>query len=375
MVEKIKQNSSSTLGKLSVPTTWPGVNARLLGLGVGLPIAPLDRLAQFSAAEFERFTLEWASEYLAGQQYVNEVQQRGGAGDKGRDIVVWLDPSDTVPRRWHLYQCKHYDANLGFSKAGIEIAKVLHYTFIKDYTVPEEYYFVTHRGVTSPFQDLLDDPKKLKHKILSEWTTFSKSITAKHSIDLTPDLERYIKEFDFSIFHAKQPIEILTEHSETSFHLMVFGVPLIERDPPATPPSSVAPIETVYIDQLFSVISEDIKIKVRDFVDFQSSISHAKLFERSRITFYCAEGLKELARDQMANQEFFNSLLVEFDDGLYHYTSELTGTSLLRLKNTVKAAQTLQLGAHPLAIHVTSKDREGMCHQLANTNLINWCNP
>ncbi|MEN1550753.1 restriction endonuclease, partial [Pseudomonas aeruginosa] len=82
----------------------------------------MDRLAQFSAAEFERFTLEWASEYLAGQQYVNEVQQRGGAGDKGRDIVVWLDSSDAVPRRWHLYQCKHYDANLGLPKAGIEVA-------------------------------------------------------------------------------------------------------------------------------------------------------------------------------------------------------------------------------------------------------------
>ncbi|HGB9894839.1 TPA: ABC-three component system protein, partial [Escherichia coli] len=25
--------------------------------------------------------------------------------------------------------------------------------------------------------------------------------------------------------------------------------------------------------------------------------------------------------------------------------------------------------------HVTNKDREGICHQLANTNLINWCNP
>ncbi|WP_409241164.1 ABC-three component system protein, partial [Escherichia coli] len=47
---------------------------------------------------------------------------------------------------------------------------------------------------------------------------------------------------------------------------------------------------------------------MRDLVDFQSSISHVKLFERSRITFYCSEGLKELARDQMANQEFFNSL-------------------------------------------------------------------
>ncbi|MEN2770066.1 restriction endonuclease [Escherichia coli] len=106
----------------------------------------MDRLAQFSAAEFERFTLEWASEYLAGQQYVNEVQQRGGAGDKGRDIVVWLDPSDAVPRRWHLYQCKHYDANLGLPKAGIEVAKVIYYTFIKDYTVPTQYHFVTHKG-------------------------------------------------------------------------------------------------------------------------------------------------------------------------------------------------------------------------------------
>lgn len=375
MAGKVKKNPNAILGKLSAPTTWPGANARLLGLGVGLPIAPLDRLAQFSAAEFERFTLEWASEYLATQQDVNEVQQRGGAGDKGRDIVVWFDPSDVVPRRWHLYQCKHYDANLGLSKAGIEIAKVIYYTFIKDYTVPEEYYFVTHKGLTSPFQDLLDDPKKLQQEILSGWETFSKSITSKHSIDLTPEIIAYINEFDFSIFNAKQPIEILTEHSQTSFHLMVFGAPLIERDPPARPPSLVAPIETVYIDQLFSVISKDIDIKVRDVADFQSYISHVKLFERSRITFYCAEGLKELARDQMANQEFFSSLLSEFDDGLYYYTTEQSETPLLRLKNTVKAAQTLQLGAHPLAVHVTSKDREGMCHQLANTNLINWCNP
>ena len=93
-----KQSVGATFSELSAPTPWPGANARLLGLGVGLPIAPLVRLAQFSAAEFERFTLEWASDYLAKQQHVNEVQQRGGAGDKGRDIVVWLDPANVSPR-------------------------------------------------------------------------------------------------------------------------------------------------------------------------------------------------------------------------------------------------------------------------------------
>lgn len=77
---------------LSAPTPWPNANARLLGLGVGLPVQPLDRLAQFSPKEFERFTLEWASDFLPKVQGFYEALQRGGAGDKGRDVIVWHDP-------------------------------------------------------------------------------------------------------------------------------------------------------------------------------------------------------------------------------------------------------------------------------------------
>lgn len=375
MAKPVKHSGSATFCGLPAPTPWPGANARLLGLGVGLPIAPLVRLAQFSAAEFERFTLEWASDYLSKQQYVNELQQRGGAGDKGRDIVVWLDPSNISPRRWLLYQCKHYDANLGLPKAGGEIAKVLFYTFKGDFTAPEEYYFVTHRGVTSPFQDLLDNPDKLKKAILFGWTEYAKVVTTKHGIPLTAELRKHIEAFDFSIFRAKQPHDLLKEHSRTRFHLTVFGAPLIERPAPENPPSAVAPMETIYIEQLYRVISHDIATPVQDLSDFQHSAGHVKLFERSRVTFYCAEGLKELARDQMANQAFFKTLLDEFDNGLYYTYSDQEGTPLARLKSTVKAAQTLQLGSHPLSGHVTSKDREGMCHQMANETVIDWCNP
>jgi len=49
---------------LDVPTSWPGANARLLDLGLGLPVNHLDRLRLFSADEFERFILEWAEGYL-----------------------------------------------------------------------------------------------------------------------------------------------------------------------------------------------------------------------------------------------------------------------------------------------------------------------
>jgi hypothetical protein len=177
----ITKTASTLAQKLSAPTPWPNANARLLGLGVGLPVDPLDRLAQFSPLEFERFTLEWASGYLAQKcSSVYEVQQRGGAGDKGRDIVVWFDPPSSSPRRWSLYQCKHYESRLGVGIAAAEIGKVLYYTFSGAYEAPEEYWFVTHLGVTSDFQDMLDEPKKLQDYILLNWNErCAKKITSK----------------------------------------------------------------------------------------------------------------------------------------------------------------------------------------------------
>lgn len=368
------KGAGAPLSALQPPTPWPNANARLLGVGAGLPVQPLDRLAQFSSADFERFTLEWASDYLSTQVEVVEAQQRGGAGDKGRDVVVWLDPSGTEPRRWKLYQCKHYGDRLGPGVAAGEIAKILYYTLQGDYTSPEEYWFVTHKGTTSTLQDLLDDPKKLRDFVTENWDKHcAGEITSKAKVALTEDMKDHIASFDFSIFKAKQPLELISEHAQTRYHLTVFGAPLIERPPPPEPPSSVAPTESGYIAQLFEVIGEAMETTISDPSDFIHLAACKDIFERSRITFYCAEGLKELARDQMADPAFFETLLGEFREGLY-YTYTTTGqTGLNRLKDTVKAAQSLQLGGHVLAPHVQAKDREGMCHQMANEGVLKWC--
>lgn len=368
------KGAGAPLSALPPPTPWPNANARLLGMGAGLPIQPLDRLAQFSAADFERFTLEWASDYLSTQVEVVEAQQRGGAGDKGRDVVVWLDPSGTEPRRWKPYQCKHYGDRLGPGVAASEIAKVLYYTLQGDYTSPEEYWFVTHKGTTSTLQDLLDDPNKLRDFVTENWDKHcAGEITSKAIVALTGEMKDHIASFDFSIFKAKQPLELISEHAQTRYHLTVFGAPLIERPPPPEPPSSVAPTESGYITQLFEVIGEAMETTISDPSDFIHLATYKGIFERSRITFYCAEGLKELARDQMADPAFFETLLSEFREGLY-FTYTTTGqTGLNRLKDTVKAAQSLQLGGHVLAPHVQAKDREGMCHQMANEGILKWC--
>ncbi|MBL8261431.1 MAG: hypothetical protein JNM58_03320 [Xanthomonadaceae bacterium] len=371
---KPSKGAGPPLSALPPPTPWPNANARLLGVGAGLPVQPLDRLAQFSAADFERFTLEWASDYLSTQVEVVEAQQRGGAGDKGRDVVVWLDPSGTEPRRWKLYQCKHYGDRLGPGVAAGEIAKVLYYTLQGDYTSPEEYWFVTHKGTTSTLQDLLDDPNKLRDFVIANWEKHcAGEITSRATVALSEEMKDHISSFDFSIFKAKQPLELISEHAQTRYHLTVFGAPLIERPPPPEPPSSVAPTESGYITQLFEVIGEAMETTISGPSDFLHLAPYKGIFERSRITFYCAEGLKELARDQMADPAFFETLLGEFREGLYYTYTTIGQTGLDRLKDTVKAAQSLQLGGHVLAPHVQAKDREGMCHQMANEGILKWC--
>jgi hypothetical protein len=368
-----KKSAVSALAALPAPTPWPGANARLLGIGAGLPVNALDRLAMFSADDFERFTLEWATGYLQKQAHVKEVQWRGGAGDKGRDVIVWLDTSDTEPRRWELYQCKRYDANLGFPKAGIEIAKILYYTFNGDYTAPENYYFVTHKRLTSSFQDLLDAPKKLMDAVIAAWDGYADAITSKKTIELTPELRKHVEAFNFSIFKAKQPHDLIKEHAQTEYHLVVFGAPLIDRPDPPEPPSVVATTEARYIEQLYAVIGSHLKADVKGVPDFMHSSYHSALFTRSRLTFYSAEGLFELARDQFASTALFDSLLGEFGNGLFFSYTEPSDEPMARLKKTVQAAQSLQLGAQPLAAHMNTNDREGMCHQMANKDVVNWC--
>lgn len=355
------------------PSVWPNANARLLGLGVGLPVNPLDRLAQFSAAEFERFTLEWATGYLADKvPGISQVQQRGGAGDKGRDVIVWLDPSGTSPRRWSLYQCKHYKTRLGWGSAAAEIGKVIFYTQRGDYAAPVKYWFVTHLGVTSDLQDKIDDPAVLKASILTDWDKYCRDEIRKDPISLDQHLRDYINAFDFSIFNVKQPLELLNEHAQTRYHLTVFGAPLIDRIVPKAPPSSVAPTETVYINRLMEAISETVGKTVADEPGLHPYPKEAALFRRSRLTFYCAENLRELARDSMANVAFFDTLLQEFADGLYHTYNAPAASGLARLSATVQAAQSLQLTEHMLKPHVLANDREGMCHQLANDNVVEW---
>ena len=187
------------------------------------------------------------------------------------------------------------------------------------------------------------------------------------------DFAAYVAKTDFSFIRVKQPLDLINEHAQTSYHLIVFGAPLIERAPPETPPSKVAEAERGYVGELFKVIGEMTGTTISGEGDFATHGKAKGLFERSRMTFYSAEGLKELARDQMADAGYFDQLLGEFRHGLYYTYSAPADSGYTRLSETVKAAQVQQVSSYALKDHITSPDREGICHHLANSGDVKWC--
>lgn len=288
--------------------------------------------------------------------------------------MLWLDPSEVTPRRSRIYQCKHYSSRLGVSSGILEIGKVLYYTWRGDYPVPEEYQFVTHLGVSSDFQDLLDVPSKLKQHVENQWDSKCKTaITSKESVPLEGALKSHFDAFDFSIFKAKQPLELIDEHAQTKYHQFVFGPPLIDRPDPPQPPSTITATETVYVRELLKAISVEAGCEISSEEDLALGTPMERLFSRSRLSFYSAEGLKELSRDHMADAAYFTSLLDEFEQGLYHCYTDPAFHAVQRLRETIKGAQSLQLGGHVLSAYVNSADREGMCHQLSNSREVKWC--
>lgn len=365
---------ANELTSLDKPTKWPDANARLLSPGVGLPVKPIDRLALFSADDFERFVLEWADDYLAKKlPNVTEVQQRGGAGDKGRDIVVWFGEPGSPNRYWHLYQCKRYSIALGQGKAIAEIGKVLYFAWQGDYPLPKQYWFVTRKGVTNDLQDMIDQ-NKLGDYLIENWGEYcAGSISSKKKIELTDEFLEFVQAIDFSFVRVKQPLEILSEHGQTKYHKLVFGAPLVDRPKPAMPPSVIAPTEQGYVQQLYNIIAELMGTDIQKEADFDGHKMSSLLFKRSRASFYSAEGLKELARDQMDDEKYFDDLLDRFETGLYYTYSGPAPNGYDRLSATVKAAQLQQIDGHVLKEHMSPLDREGICHHLANSGTVTWC--
>lgn len=366
----IKVNNHLILSALPDPKPWPGTNRKLL-LGGGSILLPLQVIEAFSDHQFELFILEWVHGYL--YQNYDTVQQRGGSGDKGRDIIAWIEPHGTAGRKWDNYQCKHYKAPLTPSQFWVELGKLCYYTFSGDYTIPENYYIVTHQGVGNSMHNLLDNPTKFNEGLIDNWNRYcEKGITDTKEIKLEGSLRDYVVNFNFSIIKELPPIDLLDQHRQTCYHAILFQTQLKPRPPAPKPPPTIAACEMKYIQKMFEAFADHTKTDISSDTDF-NHIKHLRhFFSYSRECFYCAESLKEFARDNLPDDTDYVDFENQILEGIQITLNAPHQDGYCRMSKTCEKAQEVQITSNVLISEARPYDRVGMCHHLANKDKIGW---
>jgi len=334
----------------------------------GIPVPKTIRVEQFSPDQWEEFTEEWASS-LKSIYY--KVERFAGSGDMGLDVVGFIS-DNTFKGGWDNYQCKHYDQPLTPSDIWIEIGKIIYYAFKGEFSPPRTYYFVASKGIGTKLGKWLACPETLKIVCKNNWGKYCETnILTNVIVKLENDLLNYFEHFDFSIFSSKSLVELIEGHARTSFHTVRFGGGLPSRLKPSKPPDKIAGEESRYIEQLYEAYSDHVGEKINNVNLLEKKPKLKEDFLRQRERFYHAESLRNFARDTVPTGTF-EDLQDDIYQGVIDICESKHDDGLARMRATILQSAQLSITSNPLSAVTLIKDRQGICHQLANEDRLVW---
>jgi hypothetical protein len=328
--------------------------------------AVLKEIRTYSPAEWELFVEEWVRSLR--KKYV-EVKRLGGTGDLGRDVVAFTDQQG-LEGVWDNYQCKHLEKPMPVPAAGVEIAKLIYFVFQQKFRAPRRMFFVAPRDVATGLADLLASPSHLKSYVLQHWNSnYAKRITDHQSIPVDGNLQIFVEGFDFSIFKYYQTSEVISDHRTTAHWTERFGG-VLPAPPASVVPAAVQDFESAYLEQLLKVYSE---LRSCVFGSCGALSADADLFEdlaQQRERFFSAEAFTHHYRDETEPgtvEAFVDDIFFSIDP----VAKQNHGTGYDRLNACLQQAASVNAGGI-LSLHARPKTKQGVCHQLANSQRISW---
>lgn len=329
-------------------------------------LTPEQLVSIYSDKQWEEFVLEWATTLTS----YKKVMRNGGANDHGVDVAGFLT-DEGFAGDWDSYQCKHYAAQLLPSDAYPEILKIVLGTMAGHFTWPRKYRFVAPKGYGTTLAGVLNSPLKVRGEMRGALTK-KKSALAKRlgNTDLA-DVLAFIDAADFSGFGSIELHELVSDHKRTRWHAARFGVPLPARTGPEIPDVGQHEADQRYVVQLLAAYSE----RHGEQLTPLTAAEHAAVgphYLRQRVAFYSAESLRVFARDSVP-EGTFESLQEEIFDGVIDVHDSCQGDGLDRLLQVTQSANQLSMTANGLLPVVKTRDRTGVCHQLANDDKLSWC--
>lgn len=334
----------------------------------------VERLEQMNQSSFENFTLEWAYATHT-DKFPNGVYKFAGTGDKGRDIVCFLDDPKSENPRWINYQCKYYSNPIDPATVYSEIAKIAYYSFKKDFNPPQEYYFVAKCGVSGNVLDLLNDSKKLKDKFLQAWAK-NKKVGKNEDSRLAGDFKKYLESnFDFSIFSHISQMKMIDDHSKTYYHVLRFGRGAKVKRPVFIPPSEEIDNDEhqlKYIRELLVAYGEKQKTSIDSLKVLEKFDQLYDHFKYQRILFHHANQLKHFGKETYPPNADYDDLLEQIFDGIKETIEMDHENGYQKLLKVLEKASSLPIDSHILKENIKVRDKKGICHQLTNDGKFKW---
>lgn len=337
----------------------------------GTPTHPVEKMKIMPSDDFEDMVLEWAFDYLKTKYH--EVRRIGGSGDKGRDIIGYLDDS---LQNCDIYQCKHYGGSLAPSQYWTELGKLCYYTHNGDYAIPKQYFIVASQGLGPAMRTLLDNPKTINGELIAKWDQYcKKKITDIMEITLTTSLRQYIENFDFSIVKDIPPLTLITQYAETKWFKYRFGGGLRRRPKADNPPSTMDAEEKTlpYVTQLLGVYSEYAQTPFTDVESVKSVESLFDHFERQRRDYHSAQSLKRFSREEFIDEDPYEEVKEEVFSAVVDVSKRKYDSNYDRVNETLNEARRISLDGNELG-KINPSDKSGICHELVNDTKLKWVN-
>ncbi|MER3389762.1 MAG: hypothetical protein RJQ01_06980 [Microcella sp.] len=332
----------------------------------GSPVPPAHRIYFYSPDEWEVLITEWATGVAVSYR---QIKQLGGSGDRGVDVAAFKTDRG-LEDAWDCFQAKHYDGSLTLSDAFPEMLKILHGVVDAFYCLPDRYVFVAPRGCGPSLNRLLSQPTELRKKFL-ELLDAGGAATRLYDEQTLRSIRDLAESLDFSIFQSLELNEMLDVHRKTPYHAARFGASLPARPPVGQAPETPSPVEATYVKKLVDVYNEQ---DPASCFDADSVTTHAKYgphLQRQREAFYSAEALRLYARDAVPDGTY-ELLQDDLHTGVIDTAEADHPSGLHRLRAVLTQSGQLDLGAHTLISMSNLKDRQGICHQLANAEKLTW---
>lgn len=335
--------------------------------GPSIPRAtPLQLVSIYNEDQWEAFTTEWLNSLT---QY-RRIQRTTGAGDRGID-VVGLHDDQGLAGAWDCYQCKHYDRPLQPADAFPEVYKILLGVLDDAFVMPQNYYFVAPQNAGVKFTRQLSTPSQLREAFLAAFADPPQWLQSMPS-DQRDKVLAKAKTTDFRVFQLFPVEAVLEAHSHTNFFAARFATALAAREAAESPPPVPDDAESRYVEQLVAVYGEKYGLGTPwEFGQVMTNEKAAEQMQRQRVAFYEAEALRRFARDQVPDGTF-ESLQEQLYDGVINSHDASYAMGFDRLMAVLATAQELAMGDNALLPRVQTRDRHGICHQLANKDRLTW---